>query len=418
MIKRKWLFVGLLSIVLVFSLVFVACDSGGGETTKEELPPPPAVEKPIIKEQSGTKRYITGTPVKELSVTIDELKVIEGVTLTYQWFTAGNTFTNETGTPIEGKSGTIAAAKDGSDWKTALTTTTYQPTADAEGTNYYYVTITNPARPDEEDPLEEAVTASAPMGVIVLDSLPTTDATVTVTDTQNQYVRAFGGMSNAFGIGAPARYMQMADIETMFGPGGLGLKVLRIMIWPQGLDAVISGQVEPQMGNAATYINAVKKVNEYGGYVLASPWTAPAYMKTNESLAAGGSLKESAYSDYAEYLRGFAFEMGQKGAPIYAISLQNEPSLKVSYDGMEWTPAEHRNFLRDHGNFTRRTPAIKGSGVAWDPIKGGYVAKQTDFVKVVSGEPHQQGTWYNQAMDAVLANPTALANMDIVAYHI
>jgi len=236
----------------------------------------------------------------------------------------------------------------------------------------------------------------------------TAHATVTVTDTQNQYVRGFGGMSNAFGIGPPARYMEMKDIDTMFGPNGLGLNMLRIMIWPNPFQEIISGQVEPQMNNAGTYLNAVKKVNEYGGYVLASPWTAPAHMKTNNSTDAGGHLRTNMYIDYANHLRTFASSMAANNAPIYAISIQNEPSLEVTYDGMEWEPAEHRNFLKNNGDFTRSPTPVAGYG-------GG---KAQPFVKVVSGESHNVGDWYNNAMDEVINDAEAYANMDLVAYHI
>jgi len=379
-------------------------DEEGGEViqTPQKLDPPDEngewidpypVEKPVITEQSGTKRYTIAMNPKLLSVSVAAVE--DGGTLTYQWYSAP-TFATTGGTEVENQ--------------TALT---YQPTGGSVGTTYYYLIVTNSKTytPDGADPIVRiATTASAPMGVIVIENLPNVAATVTVTATQNQYVRGFGGMSNGFNLtGTGVRYMEMRDIETMFGPNGLGLKILRIMIYPYTLRQVTSGQVEPQMRHATTYLNVVKKVNEYGGYVLASPWTAPAHYKTNESLSAGGHLKTTMYVDYANYLRAFATDMAANDAPVYAVSIQNEPSLTVGYDGMEWTEAEHRNFFRDVAQYISRSPtAVPGYG-------GGA---PTPFVKVVSGEAHQIGGWYTSAMDAIIANPQAHNNMDMVAYHI
>jgi len=385
MIKNRWLFIGILSMALVFSMVFMACPASTTEEEPDVLST--TVAKPVITAQSGTKRYLTtSTNITALSVTAT---ASDSGVLEYQWYSRAG-FGNTGGAPITGE-----------------TSATYTPSIAGGGTTYYYVVVTNPATAE----LAKAETASNPIGIIVLTELPDIDATVTITDTQAQYVRGFGGMSNAFGIeGTPgARYIQMQDIETMFGPGGLGFKILRIIIFPNPLDQVISGMVEPQMGNAGTYINVVKKVNEYGGYVLASPWTPPANYKTNDALTAGGHLRTNMYLDYALYLRNFASSMANYGAPIYAISIQNEPSLVVGYHGMEWSESEHRNFLRDHGDRISRNPtAIKGWG-------GGV---EQPYVKVVSGEPHNAGGWYNDAMDLVIGNATAHANLDLAAYHI
>jgi len=384
MIKNKLWFAGILSITLVFAFAFTACPVEEETKIDDET----NVATPVITAQTGIKRYITGMTTNPLSVTAT---ASDGGALTYQWYQV-DTAANSGGTALEGQTGA-----------------TYQPSTAAEGTSYYYAVVTNPAAHS----LEASQTTSAPITAIVIDTLPAADAAVNITETQHQYVRGFGGMSNAFNYGKPEagsdpRFMEMRDIETMFGPGGLDYTILRIMIYPYPLSEVVSGQVEPQMSHTSTYINAVKKVNEYGGYVLASPWTAPAHMKTNDSLAAGGSLKTNMYADYAQYLRTFANDMAGRGAPIYAISLQNEPSLKVSYDGMEWSAAEHRDFLKNNGNFTRSPSPIKGWG-------GGT---EQPFVKVVSGEAHQIGTWYDGAMKAVIADPAAHANMDLVAYHV
>jgi glucosylceramidase len=60
--------------------------------------------------------------------------------------------------------------------------------------------------------------------------------------------------------------------------------------------------------------------------VLASPWTAPAHLKDNESLF-GGSLKDrpGITEDYSEYLVNFIKAYEHEGLPVHAITLLNEP---------------------------------------------------------------------------------------------
>ena len=39
-----------------------------------------------------------------------------------------------------------------------------------------------------------------------------------------------------------------------------------------------------------------------------------------------------------------------QGLNIYAVSIQNEPDWKVTYDGCSWTPTQMVNFIKNHGN--------------------------------------------------------------------
>jgi O-glycosyl hydrolase len=93
--------------------------------------------------------------------------------------------------------------------------------------------------------------------------------------------------------------------------------------------------------------------------------------------------------------------MNDNGAPIYAISIQNEPNFTAAYEGCEWTSVEHMNFFLQEGHFTDGIP--------------GYGGGQTiPSVKTVSGESA------NRPEDVVpdtLNNRESRANLDIVARH-
>ncbi len=58
--------------------------------------------------------------------------------------------------------------------------------------------------------------------------------------------------------------------------------------------------------------------------ILGSPWTPPAWMKTNNDLK-GGSLKPEFYDAYAHYLVKYVQEMRKQGIQIDALTVQNEP---------------------------------------------------------------------------------------------
>jgi glucosylceramidase len=76
---------------------------------------------------------------------------------------------------------------------------------------------------------------------------------------------------------------------------------------------------------------------------FASSWSPPAWMKTSGSLI-GGSLKTGYEKVLALYFRRFIEAYGEKGIPIYAITLQNEPNFTPdSYPGMRLSPEQERN---------------------------------------------------------------------------
>lgn len=226
------------------------------------------------------------------------------------------------------------------------------------------------------------------------------NAVITIdTETRYQYVRGFGGMDVAWN-NFPRTSAR--DTELMFNPDtGLGLNILRIMIMPWNTDINVT-MGELVSGDRPDYYENVKIVNKYGGYVLASPWTPPAEWKKNKSnnTKGDGRLLKEHYRDYANYLKAFAQNMAQNGAPIYAVSIQNEPNYDVDYDGCLWTPLEMRDFFIQVGRFTE---GVSGQG-------GGKV---TPYVLTMNGESAN----HPNINDAALGDPKARAAIDLIGRH-
>lgn len=81
--------------------------------------------------------------------------------------------------------------------------------------------------------------------------------------------------------------------------------------------------------------------------LMASPWSAPAWMKTNKSML-GGSLAASLDASYAIYLAKFIKAYEAAGLPIDAITLQNEPLHTSNYPSMSMSASQQTNLIKNH----------------------------------------------------------------------
>ncbi|MDX8029174.1 ricin-type beta-trefoil lectin domain protein [Lentzea sp. BCCO 10_0856] len=79
--------------------------------------------------------------------------------------------------------------------------------------------------------------------------------------------------------------------------------------------------------------------------VMATPWSAPAWMKNNNSLIQG-SLNDSRIGVYADYLVKFAQAYKAAGIPIDYMSVQNEPNFEPpGYPGMRMSAQQQINVI-------------------------------------------------------------------------
>jgi glucosylceramidase len=81
--------------------------------------------------------------------------------------------------------------------------------------------------------------------------------------------------------------------------------------------------------------------------ILASPWSAPAWMKTNKS-AKGGSLKQEFFGVYARYFVKYIQAMKAQGIPIDAITIQNEPLNPDNNPSMYMTALDQALFVKNY----------------------------------------------------------------------
>ncbi|MFU8860763.1 MAG: glycoside hydrolase family 30 protein [Cyclonatronaceae bacterium] len=83
-------------------------------------------------------------------------------------------------------------------------------------------------------------------------------------------------------------------------------------------------------------------------WIMASPWSAPAWMKTSGTMN-GGRLKHEHFDDFALYLKLYVEAFEAEGIPINAITIQNEPLHETGGYPTMFMPWEDQNvFIRDH----------------------------------------------------------------------
>jgi glucosylceramidase len=99
--------------------------------------------------------------------------------------------------------------------------------------------------------------------------------------------------------------------------------------------------------------------------IMGSPWSAPEWMKTNESLK-GGHLKQEYYEAYAQYLVRYLKDMLREGIRIDAITLQNEPENPKNNPSMLMTAEEAILFVKNNLGPAFRHDSIATKIVVFD----------------------------------------------------
>ena len=144
--------------------------------------------------------------------------------------------------------------------------------------------------------------------------------------------------------------------------GAIGISYLRLSIGASDLNASVfsyddmpAGQTDPALtrfslsNDTTDLIPVLQKIISINPAmkIVACPWSAPAWMKTNGSTA-GGSLAAAYYSVYADYFVKYLQSMKAQGITIDAITPQNEPLNPNNNPSLVMTAAEQTNFIKDH----------------------------------------------------------------------
>ena len=204
-------------------------------------------------------------------------------------------------------------------------------------------------------------------------------ATVNLSKTY-QYIRGFGGIDLPEWQGYS---LSDADLAKAFGNGKdqLGLTVLRVF-------------VNPDKNQWSKGLKTAQYASKAGATLFATPWEPPSNLAEKYSNSNVGKLHlpKQNYGAYAQHLNDFGNYMKQNGAPIYSISVQNEPDFAKEWT--YWSPDETTDFLANYGDKITST-------------------------RLMSPETFQYGAWGNgrDYYNKVLQNQKAMANCDLFGTH-
>jgi len=149
-------------------------------------------------------------------------------------------------------------------------------------------------------------------------------------------------------------------LTDLFSSSGIGVSYLRISIGASDLNSSVftyndmpAGQKDLTLSQFSltkdqAVIQMLKDILAINPTIkiLATPWTAPVWMKTNEN-SVGGSLKPEYYNVYAQYFVKYIQAMQAQGIKIDAVTPQNEPLHPGNNPSMYMSASDQTNFIKN-----------------------------------------------------------------------
>ena len=155
----------------------------------------------------------------------------------------------------------------------------------------------------------------------------------------------------------------------LFTPAGIGINYTRLAVgasdfsfnffsYSETEDFTLSNfSIAEDHKDVIPMLKEILVINP-GMQIMATPWSPPAWMKTNKSMV-GGKLRPDCYDVYADYLIKYIQAYKQEGIEIHTMTVQNEPEYgTAAYPCMDMTAEEQKVFIRDHFG-----PKLKASGL-------------------------------------------------------
>ena len=115
--------------------------------------------------------------------------------------------------------------------------------------------------------------------------------------------------------------------------------------------------------------------------ILGSPWSPPAWMKTNHDTR-GGRLKPEYYAAYSKYFVKYIQQMKAVGIVIDAITVQNEPLHPGNNPSLLLTAPEEKDFVKNNLG-----PAFKAAGIHTKILVYDHNADRPDYPITILDDP-------------------------------
>jgi glucosylceramidase len=213
------------------------------------------------------------------------------------------------------------------------------------------------------------------------DSLPFSSPANTIPTIDVNDMQQFQPM-DGFGFaltGGSAQLLMRMDpgaraglLKDLFAPTNTGVSYIRVTIGASDMnervysyDDLAKGETDTDLArfnlgqDRADVIPVLKQILAINPAIkiLGSPWSAPAWMKTNDRVK-GGHLKPEYYGVYAAYFVKYIQQMKAEGIPIAAVTVQNEPLNPKNTPSMVMFAEEEDTFIAKHLG-----PAFQSTGI-------------------------------------------------------
>jgi glucosylceramidase len=182
--------------------------------------------------------------------------------------------------------------------------------------------------------------------------------------TEYQSVLGFGGSfteSTAYVLNQLSDAKRQEVIDAYFAPTGADYTLTRTHINSSDFSlgnyayAEVPGDtllehftIEEDLDDIVPLIKDAAAVSQSGFEIIASPWTAPPWMKDNNDWNDGALLPEY-YPTWAMYFTKYIRAYQEQGIDIWGVTIVNEPlGNGGQWESMRFTPESMAEFLRDH----------------------------------------------------------------------
>jgi glucosylceramidase len=210
-------------------------------------------------------------------------------------------------------------------------------------------------------------------------------ANQTITVNENTTYQPFEGAGASFtdtaaydikGSGALSAATQNDVMTKLFSPtAGIGVSALRNVIGSSDLaqnsysyDTTCCDLNDFSLSRDNDVMALTKQARTLNPamFVMASPWSAPPWMKDNNAYSQG-YLQSQYYGTYAQYFVKYIQGYQAQGVPIKYVTEQNEPGCCAGYPSMQWNASGLDYFAK-----TNLLPALQNAGLSTKLLIGDW----------------------------------------------
>ncbi len=161
--------------------------------------------------------------------------------------------------------------------------------------------------------------------------------------------------------------------------------------------------IAEDLNDIVPMIKDAKAISREGFKIIASPWTAPPWMKDNNDWR-GGKLLPKYYDTWALFFSKYLDAFSAEGIDIWGFTVENEPLGNDSnWESMLYTPQEMTDFVKNHLGPKLKATGHKVKILGFDQNRDGELKKWVDVMFAdEAAKTYFDGTavhWYASTYD-------------------